>query len=300
MLNRDPGTYLYGEIFSTAVLSEGEGPPTPEDVWAAFGITAPNSKPPADPPRGSGEKDPPQDPPKDPPQDPPKDPQDPPQDPPKDPPEDSNKDPDKDPNKEPPKDPPKDPPPNNKAAAEFARMRIENKKLSTLLGDVAKILGIQDISDPEKMLQAVQEKVLQAQAKAIGIPEDILKRQKETEEKLTQYEQNQMRTQAYLGFQKVMDTYKLTQAQLNAFADELLEQGRNPFTTPMDLVKEYRDLHWEDILEAEREKARQEEADRAAKAASHSTQPSTKDGKPGGDPAKITTVRDLDAWMSSK
>lgn len=291
MSNRDPGTYLYGEIFSTAVLSEGEGPPTPADVWAAFGITDPNSKPPTDPPRGSGEKDPPQDP--------PKDPQDPPQDPPEDPPEDSNKDPNKDP-KDPPKDPPKNPPPENKAAAEFARMRIENKKLSTLLGDVAKILGIQDISDPEKMLQAVQEKVLQAQAKAIGIPEDILKRQKETEEKLTQYEQNQMRTQAYLGFQKVMDTYKLTQAQLNAFADELLEQGRNPFTTPMDLVKEYRDLHWEDILEAEREKARQEEADRAAKAANHSTQPSTKDGKPGGDPAKITTVRDLDAWMNSK
>jgi hypothetical protein len=179
-------------------------------------------------------------------------------------------------------------------------MRIENKKLSTLLGDVAKILGIQDISDPEKMLQAVQEKVLQAQAKASGIPEDILKRQKETEEKLTQYEQDRMRTQAYLGFQKVMDTYKLTQAQLNAFADELLEQGRNPFTTPMDLVKEYRDLHWEDILKAEREKALQEEADRAAKAANHSTQPPAKDGKPGGDPAKITTVRDLDAWMNSK
>lgn len=295
MSNRDPGTYLYGEIFSTAVLSEGEGPPTPADVWAAFGITDPNSKPPTDPPGGSGEKDPP----KDPPQDPPKDPQDPPQDPPKDPPEDSNKDPNKDP-KDPPKDPPKNPPPENKAAAEFARMRIENKKLSTLLGDVAKILGIQDISDPEKMLQAVQEKVLQAQAKAIGIPEDILKRQKETEEKLTQYEQNQLRMQAYLGFQKVMDTYKLTQAQLNAFADELLEQGRNPFTTPMDLVKEYRDLHWEDILKAEREKALQEEADRAAKAANHSTQPPTKDGKPGGDPAKITTVRDLDIWMNSK
>jgi len=289
MSNRDPGTYLYGEIFSTAVLSEGEGPPTPADVWAAFGITDPNSKTPTDPPRGSGEEeDPPQDPPKDPPQDPP-------QDPPKDPPEDSNKD----PNKEPPKDPPKKPPPENKAAAEFARMRIENKRLSTLLGDVAKI-RIQDISDSEKMLQAVQEKVLQAQAKAAGIPEDILRRQKETEEKLTQYEQNQLRTQAYLGFQKVMDTYKLTEAQLNAFADELLEQGRNPFTTPMDLVKEYRDLHWEEILEAEREKARQEEADRAAKAANHSTQPSTKDGKPGGNPAKITTVRDLDAWMNSK
>ena len=284
MLNRDSGTCLYGEIFSTAVLSEGEGPPTPEDVWAAFGITAPNSKPPADPPRGSGEKDPPEDPPEDS------------QDPPKDPPEDS----DKDPNKEPPKDPPKDPPLNNKAAAEFARMRIENKKLATLLGDVAKILGIQDISDPEKVLQAVQEKVLQAQAKAIGIPEDILKRQKETEEKLAQYEQNQLRMQAYLGFQKVMDTYNLTQAQLNAFADELLEQGRNPFTTPMDLVKEYRDLHWEEILEAERQKARQEEADRAAKAASHSTQPPAKDGKPGGDPAKITTVRDLDIWLNSK
>ncbi len=299
MSNRDPGTYLYGEIFSTAVLSEGEGPPTPADVWAAFGITDPNSKPPTDPPRGSGDKDPP----KDPPQDPPKDPQDPPQDPPKDTPEDSDKDPNKDPNKDPkdpPKDPPKNPPPENKAAAEFARMRIENKRLATLLGDVAKILGIQDISDPEKMLQAVQEKVLQAQAKAAGIPEDVLKRQKDIEEKLTQYEQNQLRTQAYLGFQKVMDTYNLTQAQLNAFADELLEQGRNPFTTPMDLVKEYRDLHWEDILKAEREKALQEEADRAAKAASHSTQPLTKDGKPGGDPAKITTVRDLDIWMNSK
>ena len=125
MLNRDPGTYLYGEIFSTAVLSEGEGPPTPADVWAAFGITDPNSKPPTDPPRGSGEEDPPQDPPKDPPQDPPKDPQDPPQDPPKDPPEDSNKDPDKDPNKDL-RILRKDPPPNNKAAAEFARC-IENK-----------------------------------------------------------------------------------------------------------------------------------------------------------------------------
>lgn len=254
------------------------------DIYSAFGIPDPNAKPP-EPPKGSEGDPPPQDPPQDPPKDPPAG--DPPKDPPQDPP------------KDPPQDPPKDPPP-DKAAQEFARMRVENKRVTTMLGDIAKILGVQDTSNTDTVMTALQQMVLKAQAKASGIPEEVLKEHQEMKNKLVEREQQDLRTQAFLGFQKVKDTYKLTDAELGQFADKLVAEGRNPFTTPMDMVKEYKVLYFEQIVEKEREKARQEEAARAAHAAAHSTQPAQKDGKSSGDPAKINTVKDLDKWFSEQ
>jgi len=259
------------------------------DIYSAFGIPDPNAKP-SEPPKGSEGDPPPQDPPQDPPKDPPAG------DPPKDPPAG---DPPKDPPQDPPKDPPKNPQP-DKAAQEFARMRVENKRYTTMLGDIAKILGVQDTSNTDTVMTALQQMVLKAQSKASGIPEEVLKEHQEMKNKLVEREQQDLRMQAFLGFQKVKDTYKLTDAELGQFADKLVAEGRNPFTTPMDMVKEYKVLYFEQIVEKEREKARQEEAARAAHAAAHSTQPSAKDGKANGDPAKIDSVKALDKWFSEQ
>lgn len=206
---------------------------------------------------------------------------------------------------EPPKEDPKPPAPApdpkaNQTAETFARMRVQNRQYQDMLTQIAGVLGVQDTSDPAKMVEALQQMVLKAQAKNTGIPEDFLQRQKATEERLAQFESEQLKGQALLGFQKVKDTYQLSNEEVSNFADKLLEKGRNPFASPMDLIEEYRLLFFDQIIEKEKQKALAAEAERAAKAASHSTQPPKKEGAGGGSQAKIETIRELDNWLSKQ
>lgn len=271
--------------FATASVAADEpaGAPSMSDMYSAFGIADPSATPPPADPPAQGATDP------------------------EETEEEKKKKAEEEAAKnggepkpaEPPAAPPADPQPDKNAAA-FAQMRIQNTNYQKMLTNIAGVLGIQNTNDPEQMMQALQQMVTKAQSKSTGIPEDFIQRQRETEEKVARYEQEQLKTQAYLSFQKVKDTYALTNQEVSSFADKLLEAGKNPFSTPMDLLNEYRSLYFDQILAKEREKAIQAEAERAAKANTHSTQPPTKDGKAVGDPAKISTVKEFESWLAKQ
>jgi hypothetical protein len=245
---------------------------TLEDVKAKFGITDPPAEdPPAD--------DPPAD-------DPPAD--DPPAD---DPPADSD---------DPPKDPPK-PSVDTKAGRAFAQLRVQNAQYQKTLNGIAKILGVTDTSNPDTLIAQLNKVILEKEAKDKNVPTELLERLQLLEERDKEYSQKQIMEYAYLGFQRVKDMFNLDEAGLQKFADELVAAGINPFETKVDVVREYKLLHFDELMQAAVGQGIKQEQERAAKAANHSTTPNPQKG-PGqsGNPEKITTVAQLNDWMNSQ
>ena len=67
------------------------------------------------------------------------------------------------------------------------------------------------------------------------------------------------------------------------------------------MIREYRDMHYDDLMQQAIEKALSDERERAAKASTQSTTPGTQQGGKG-DPApdKVNSVRDLNNWFNSQ
>lgn len=193
------------------------------------------------------------------------------------------------------------PPAVDKTAQAFASQRIQIKEYQKTLNGIAKVLGVKDTANPETVMASLNDLLLKAEAKAQNVPEDMYKRLHTLEERDLQNTQKQIRETAYFGFQKVKDTFNLDNTTLNKFADDLLANGVNPFENPVDLVKEYRSMHFDDLITAAVQTGIRQEAERAAKAAEHSSTPSNRQNPGGGaDPEKITTVAQLDAWFNKQ
>ena len=121
---------------------------------------------------------------------------------------------------------------------------------------------------------------------------DALKRDSE------QLKAQQRRDAAAIGFQQVMDTYGLTQEQLKEFAVELDNKGKNPFEQPVDLLAEYKILHYDDIVNAAVKKAVEEALKKDSAANQSSSTPTQQQGGNGGEGQKITTVAGLTALLN--
>lgn len=185
-----------------------------------------------------------------------------------------------------------------KAANAFAQMRVENTTLKKTLESVAELLGLTDVKDPDQLASSIKTKVLEAQAKQSNVPVEILQKLDRLQGLEQQFTETQLKTQAAVGFQGLVTQYGLNNDQLVAFAQELINNGMNPYEKQVDVVREYKILHYDELVSAAAEKARQEEAARAAKAASQSSTPgSTKGGNPGGQ-GKINSVKELDNYFS--
>lgn len=272
------------KLIRTIIPPQNAADITLEDLKAKFGIT----DLPADDPPADSEDDPPADSTDDPPTD---SEDDPPAD---DPPEDDS-----------PKDPPKDDPPkpsaDTKAGRAFAQLRVQNAQYRKTLNGIAKILGVTDTSNPDTLIAQLNKVILEKEAKDKNVPAELLERLQILEERDREYTQKQIMEYAYLGFQRVKDLFNLDDAGLQKFADELVAAGINPFETKVDVVREYKLLHFDELIQAAFEQGVKQEQERAAKAANHSTTPKPQKG-PGqnGNPEKITTVAQLNDWMNSQ
>jgi len=272
------------KLIRTIIPPQNAADITLEDLKAKFGIT----DLPADDPPADSEDDPPADSTDDPPTD---SEDDPPAD---DPPEDDS-----------PKDPPKDDPPkpsaDTKAGRAFAQLRVQNAQYRKTLNGIAKILGVTDTSNPDTLIAQLNKVILEKEAKDKNVPAELLERLQILEERDREYTQKQIMEYAYLGFQRVKDLFNLDDAGLQKFADELVAAGINPFETKVDVVREYKLLHFDELIQAAVEQGIKQEQERAAKAANHSTAPKPQKG-PGqsGNPEKITTVAQLNDWMNSQ
>jgi len=188
-----------------------------------------------------------------------------------------------------------------KAGRAFAQLRVQNAQYRKTLNGIAKILGVTDTSDPDTLIAQLNKVILEKEAKDKNVPAELLERLQILEERDREYTQKQIMEYAYLGFQRVKDLFNLDDAGLQKFADELVAAGINPFETKVDVVREYKLLHFDELMQAAFEKGVKQEQERAAKAANHSTAPNPQKG-PGqsGNPEKITTVAQLNDWMNSQ
>jgi hypothetical protein len=187
------------------------------------------------------------------------------------------------------------PTPANRA---FAELRVKTQKYEKILKSLGNLLGAQDPNDPDAILNLVQEKVLQAQAKQQNIPVELLQKLDLLEAESQERQRAALTQQALIGFQNVKNQFGLDDKGLDAFADELAQNGINPFAQQIDLVKVYRDFHFEDIIAKEVQKAVEAERQRALKAATESTTPGSTTGVGGGTtPSQIKTAAELENWF---
>ena len=192
-------------------------------------------------------------------------------------------------------EPKPEPTPANKA---FAEMRVKTQKYEKTLKSLGNLLGAQDVNDPDAILNLVQEKVLQAQAKQQNIPVELLQKLDLLEAESQARQKDALTQQALIGFQNVKNQFGLDDKGLDAFADELAQNGINPFAQQIDLVRVYRDFHFQDIIAKEVQKAVEAERQRALKAATESTTPGSTTGVGEGvTPSQIKTAAELETWF---
>ena len=189
----------------------------------------------------------------------------------------------------------------NKQNRAFAEMRVQNKELSDLIMSLASATGQtpKNITEAQEILKGGLTKVV---SKNRNIPEDVLREMEEDKQALVTLRQNEARQKALNGFQAVKDAFGLSKDQINGFADKLIEHQLNPFEQELDLVKEYKNLYFDDLIKQAREAGIQEERARALKAKQNSTTPSTQTGLPEGtgnqgDPIK--SVSELSKLLDS-
>lgn len=183
----------------------------------------------------------------------------------------------------------------------FAQMRIQNKELSDLLMNLAQATGQspKNITEAQTILKEGLTKVI---SKNRNIPEDVLREMDEDKRALAELKQNQARQKALAGFQTVKDRFGLSREDVNSFADKLVENKLNPFEQDLDLVKEYRNLYFDDLIAKAKEEGVQEERARSLKAQQNSTTPSTQKGLPentGNQGTPIKSIMDLDKLLDS-
>lgn len=184
-----------------------------------------------------------------------------------------------------------------KQNATFAKMRVENKKYHDTIARLGSILGV-DAKDPEALIIGLNNKVLEYQSQQAKVPYELLQDLESTKTKLAEYEKASVREQALLAFQKVKDTYSLTNAQLETFATQLREQGVDPFQAPVDLDREYWIMNREQLVKQIKDKTEQEVLARNAKAAEHSTTPSKAKGSETHT-APVGSMAAFESFMAS-
>ena len=122
----------------------------------------------------------------------------------------------------------------------FAQMRSENTQMKRLISNIAGVLGIDANTPQDQMQAAVHNAVLNAQAKQRNIDPAVYREIAE----LKQYKENSERqsftNRALIGFQTVKNQFNLSDADIDDFANQLMKDGVNPFTSEVNLMAEYK------------------------------------------------------------
>ena len=184
--------------------------------------------------------------------------------------------------------------------AAFAQMRTENSALRKMVGDIAGVLGIDPNTPQDQMQHAVQDAIIKAQAKKQGMDPVVLQKIAQLEQYKEANERQSLSNKALMGFQAVKNQFNLSDKDVDAFADQLMRDGVNPFTRNVDLVSEYKLRNFDALIEAATQKGAAQEAQRQANVAAHSSQPNNTSGGSAGandEPEKITSVAGLTNWF---
>ena len=190
----------------------------------------------------------------------------------------------------------------NKANEAFANMRVQLKQQTDTLKGIAGILGIQDTYDEQTLMNALQQKILESQAQEQHVPVELLQKVQLLEQRDQQYTVMQRQATVEQGFQAIKTKYNLNDQQLNEFASGLIQSNLNPLEKDVDLMKEYQNMHFDELLQSAVSKAVADEQSRAATATQTSTNPGNQQANAviPGAPAKVNNVRDLQTWFNEQ
>ena len=188
----------------------------------------------------------------------------------------------------------------NKQNQVFAQMRVQNKQYQKTIESLGKLLGANS-TDPDELLNLVQNKIVSAQARQQGVPEELLRELHALKQESEITKQERLYQQGLQGFQKVKDTYGLNNKEIEEFAAALSQQGINPFAQTVDMMAQYKQINFEKIVAKEVEKAVQAERERIEHAKSHSVNPSKKVGAApdDSDGPKVGSQADFNNWLDN-
>lgn len=148
----------------------------------------------------------------------------------------------------------------NRAFADLRRQAEENKKYAEFIDRLAKESG----TTPEELMTRYQERLLAQQAEKEGIPVEYLKRQQETDSKVSQLTEQLANERMEAQIEKVKAKYNADEDSIKEAFTEMFRNGVDPrVNMNIDFEKFYRAANFEKLLAAEVEKTRQ--ADLAAK-----------------------------------
>lgn len=197
-------------------------------------------------------------------------------------------------------DPEPEPEPDKQQQA-FIYLRQQNQTYKNTLKGVAEVLGIDPKSaNDTDLLAALQNKVTENQAQKSGVPVEMLQRLNMLETRNAQIEHAERERAALLGIQQVKDKFGLDDKTVTKFTQDLIRNGMNPLEDRVNFIKEYRDMHFEELQQKAIEDAVAKEQARAAKANNSATAPDKNRGDPGNSDGKITTQAQLNSWLDAQ
>lgn len=185
----------------------------------------------------------------------------------------------------------------SKANVAFAKMRTQNKQMQQTLSRLGGMLGVES-EEPDALINALTSKMQEFEAKQTQIPLALLQRLEAAERYMASQDEQRIGDAARIGFQKVKDTYKLTDNQLNEFAVKLRDAGKNPFTQAIDLMQEYKLMYFDTLMQQARDEAAAAATQRQQKAKEHSTSPNKAQGSVGGGASSVSSVSELSQLLA--
>lgn len=175
----------------------------------------------------------------------------------------------------------------------FAQMRTQNNNLVNLLGKIAKASGI-DYTTNAELLEKLNDDTIGKMAQKQNVPVELLKTIETLQADSQAYKQQQLHEAATNGFKQLIDEYKLDENTLMGFAKELDDAGVNPFMTNVDVLAEYKNRHFDDIVNAKIQAAVQAALGRSDVADTHSSTPLDAVGSAGtGTDGTVSSAQEL-------
>ena len=182
----------------------------------------------------------------------------------------------------------------------FAELRTTNKAQGDLLLRMAKLAKI-DVKNPAEALEALTKHMTQLEANHGNLTYAEVERIRQSDKEVAD-RKAQLYADAHAGFDRLKQTHGLSDQDVLSFAEELKASGINPFENPVDLVIQYRGMHYDQLIAQAKEAGKQEEINRRTKAQTQSTTPvSRQGGTDNHDPGEsLNSVERLSAFLSSK
>lgn len=179
----------------------------------------------------------------------------------------------------------------------FKQMRQQNQALLGALQGIAKSRNIQ-YTDTADLLAKLNNASMEQQAKDQNVPVALLQEIQSLRRQTEQFTAQQNQTRLTNQFSQLMSDYKLSRNDLESFVDELATQGADPMK--VDLVKEYKTMHQDEIISALVDARVEELLKRSKQADSNASTPGAATGGSSGNQdgeSRITTVAALDAAL---